>query len=240
MEALATRLSVLAREDCNDPGSLHGVASNLARLSRKSPKSLAELLREFGDTHADIDSVGFIKVLEVLGFEQFADFPLPNQFGMSIAFVRHRDCLLGILTLQRGARPELTVVGRAIGWSFQGPTDGFPNDVMPLTSSAGKAHRVSFNGASGLMLKLHQLDRHVRLSNGWWSLTDMGSVLVSATIGTELVGQRERILCRDYDAIRKLVEERGDAVPSILRYQFDADHRFTLADVLARKARADY
>jgi hypothetical protein len=235
MAALTARLSVLARQDDKNPGSLHGVASNLARLSRQSPKSLAELLREFGDTHAEMNSVGFIKVLEVLGFQQFADFQLPNKFGMSIAFVRHRDCLLGILTLQRGARPELTVVGRAIGWTVQGATDGFPNDVMPLTSSAGKAHRVSFDGSSGLMLKLHQLDRHVSLSDGWWSLTDMGSTLVSATIGTELVGKRERILCRDYATIRDLSEARGDAVPPILRYQFDADHRFKLADVLARK-----
>jgi hypothetical protein len=239
MEALTARLALLAREVGRDPDPFRAVSVNFVRASRVDPKSLSELFREFGDTHPGMNIVGFVKVLEALGFEQFANFPLPNQSGRSIAFVRHRDCLLGTLIMERGGRTALTVVGRAIGWSFQGHSVGFPSEMMPLTSSVASAHRVSLDGSSGLMLKLHQFDRHVALSDGWWSLSDLGETLISATVGNELVGQRERALCRDYVAIRNLVEERGDAVPSILRYQFDADNRFKLSDVLARKRQED-
>lgn len=234
-DELTERLFSLACDGEMNADSFRGVLLNLTRVSRAYPKAVSDLFREFGDTHDGMSLVGYVKVLDILGFEQFADFPMPGQAGRTLAFVRHRDCLLANLSIEKFTPPALQIVARSIDSSFSGnPPLGFPNELARVESASGKAYRMSIDGSSGLMMKLHQFGRHAKLSDAWWSLDDRGHELATISIGSELVGRRDRFLSGDYIAIRKLVEQRCEAVPSILRYQFDADHRFKLADIISR------
>jgi hypothetical protein len=159
---------------------------------------------------------------------------MPWQVGRTLAFVRHRDCLLATLSFEGTTPPALRIAARSIGYSFYGHPIGFPDELARIASASTTAYCLSVDGSSGLMVKLHQFDRHATLSDAWWSLDDRGDELTTVSIGSELVGRRERFLCGDYIEVRKLIEQRCEAVPSILRYQFDADHRFKLADIISR------
>ncbi|MCZ7862464.1 hypothetical protein O9X98_13910 [Agrobacterium salinitolerans] len=204
-----------------------------AAFARADPTMLAHLLREFGDTNQSTTLVGYLKLLEALDFDQFADFAMPLQ-GRTLAFARQRGCVLAVLTIETDRPPSLELVARFLGadpFCYRG---GFPNEITLINSYAAAAHRVAFDGTSGLMVKLYHLDRSTTLSEAWWSLDDRRDHLLLATIGNELVRKRERYLCEDYHAVLRLVEKRRDAIPSDFRFQFDADHRFTLADILSR------
>ncbi len=204
-----------------------------AAFGRADPTMLAHLLREFGDTNQSTTLVGYLKLLEALDFDQFADFAMPVQ-GRTLAFVRRRGCVLAVLSVEPDRPPSLEIVVRSLGYSGFGGRGGFPNEITAVKSDIAASHRIAFDGTSGLMIKLHHLDCSETLSEAWWSLDDHRDHLLLATIDNELVRKRERYLCEDYHAVLRLVEKRRDAIPSDFRFQFDADHRFTLADILSR------
>ncbi|MCV9964134.1 hypothetical protein OIU34_19820 [Pararhizobium sp. BT-229] len=230
MERLVERLGFLVGKNGEGFGGRSSIIAAAFRLA--DPITLANLLREFGDTHVGAPLVHYIKQLEALDFEQFADFPLPTG-GRTLAFVRNRGCVLAVFGIEPDRPPSLDVVASSIGADFYGHPVGFPNDVVRLNSTAPSSYRIAFDGISGLRIKLHQLDSNATFSDAWWSLDDRGYDLPS-DIGTELVRRRERFLCEDYNDIKCLVEARREAVPSLYRFQFDADHRFKLSDILSR------
>lgn len=233
MDRLTERLGFLVgdHERAKRPGELLHALD--AAFRRADPTMVALLLREFGDTNQSTTLVEYLKLLEALDFEQFADFAMPLQ-GRTLGFARQRGCVLAVLTIEPDRPPSLEVVARSLGTDPFGHYGGFPNDITLVKSDTAASHRVAFDGTSGLIVKLHHLDRSTTLSEAWWSLDDRRDDLLLATIGNELVRKRERYLCEDYHAVLRLVQQRREAVPSAYRFQFDADHRFTLADILSR------
>ena len=231
LDRLTERLGFLVGEQ--ERTKRPGVHAIDAAFRRGDPTMLALLLREFGDTHQSTTLVEYLKLLEALDFDQFADFAMPVQ-GRTLAFARQHGCVLAVLTIEPDRPLALEVVARSLGADSFSHYGGFPNDVNRITSDIAAARRLAFDGTSGLIVKLYHLDRSTTLTEAWWSLDDRKAHLLLATIGNELVRKRERYLCKDYDAILSLVEERREAVPSAYRFQFDADHRFTLADILSR------
>lgn len=230
MERLLERLGFLiGKKQTGFEGSCATIASAF-RLA--DPVMLSNLLREFGDTHAGATLVQYIKHLEALDFEQFADFPLSTT-GRTLAFVRNRGCVLAVLGIEPDRSPSLEVFARSIGDDFYGHPVGFPNEVGRLNHVLPCAYRIAFDGASGLRIKLDHLDNNASLSDSWWSIDDRGHDL-PCDIGSELVRQRDRFLSGDYNDIKRLIDVRREAVPSLYRFQFDADHRFKLEDVLSR------
>jgi hypothetical protein len=230
MECLYKHLASLTWR--NIPG-IGGTCSALANAFRfAEPVMLETLLQEFGDTHRGSNLVDYLKHLDALDFEQFADFPM-SAVGRTLAFVRNRGCILALLGVELGRPLSLELFARSVGDSVVGHTVGFPNNVVRLNSGSPSAYRIAFDGISGLRIKLRHLERETNLSDAWWSLDDRGYGLRS-DIGDELVSQRDRFLCEDYNDVKRLIDARREAIPSMYRFQFDADHRFKLVDVLSR------
>lgn len=232
MERLSERLGFLVGH--SGEGGRDRSRGLAAAFKLADPLMLANLLREFGDTARTTTLVEYLKLLEALDFEQFADFPM-SPHGRTLAFVRQRGFVLAVLVIEPGRPPSLELVARSLGSDFHGHSIGFLNEVSRIKNAITVAHRVAFDGTSGLLVKLYHLDQQTTLSDAWWSLDDLRNDLPSITIGSELVKQRERYLCDDYEAVKRLIEERREAIPAAYRFQSDADHRFALADVMARR-----
>jgi hypothetical protein len=233
MKRLVERLGFLVGERERAIRFGGGLYALDAAFRLADPVMLANLLREFGDSHQSTTLVEYVKLLEALDFDQFGDFTMPLD-GRTLAFARQRGCLLAVLTIEPDQSPSLEIVARSLVVAEFGHKGGFPNDLNRVKGGPVVAHRLAFDGRSGLIVKLHHLDQLATPTQGWWSLDDRRTALSLITIGDELVRRRERFLCEDYYAILRLTERRREEVPAAYRYQFDADHRFTLADVLSR------
>jgi hypothetical protein len=194
---------------------------------------VVDLLREFGDTNPTTTLVGYLKTLEAAGFEQFSDFPMHTS-GRTIAFVRQHGFALAVLSVESSEVLKVEVIVRTVDHPVLTQPTGFSRSVRRIDSAPLPTYRIALDVSSGLMAKLFHIDSYATLADAWWSLDDSGNDLRDITIGCELVRDRERFQCDDYNAILRLIEERRAAVPNMLRYQFDADHRFKLVDILER------
>ena len=190
-----------------------------------------EIFRRWGDTHYETTFVEYMKHLERLGFEQFADYPMPNHAGRTLAFVRVNGLAVATLVVEKGGGTHMRVTMRS------GAIDGgwkslqFSDEYCSVEGKTAETFHYSFSGL-GMHLKLFCADTMTPVMDRWWGLRDDGTKLYRERLEDVLVTYWDRFRARDYHEVSEMAEDRLAAVPKHLRELLDADMKYRLSDIM--------
>lgn len=206
----------------------------VARVGRGIPwhnrKAVDDVCGRFGDTYCKTSAVGYIKALEELGFEQFADFRMPKE-GRTLAFARLSGLVLAMLNICKGHAPHLTCTLRHPILRGGVPHLGFVDHKSAIGTGRLVAARCTFIGNSGLSYKMHLIDISVSLFDRWWSLSEAGKHALPESADNYLMTDLDRKQCSGYAEMVEMQEERRRAVDGYYASVLDTGHTRRYLDV---------
>lgn len=217
------------------PNPANHLLRNIGRGGGNIPwenrQGIDDVCRRFGDTNSETTAIGYIKVLESLGFEQFADFKMPNQ-GRTLAFARLSGLVLAMLNIRKGHAPHLTCTlrrGIVRGRQFFDP--GFAATITPMGVPSRVAFQITFVGNTGLSYRMHCMDRSINYVDRWWSLDETGTSVLPVSSDNYLMTDLDRKQCSGYTEMVEMQEERRRAVDGYHAAVLDTGHTRRYLDV---------